>query len=1695
MFASIIRHGEGLVRMCLMRVALMAMLALIASVTQITAAAAQAGFSIENVATVDYMVDGGPRPTLTSAPAILFVQLSGTDSELVLLRHAPADPGAVTTRINGADVSVTGERDGPFRPQQPPRQSGGTPIVTTSPVPLADAQSVVASETVFIQVSDPGADLNPGAIDTALVVVTVSLTGDQETLVLHETGPDTGVFVGYAQTFDNLAARWGDGKFAVLADSVITARYQDSFFPDDISTDSAVVDPYGRIFDSTTGAMIDRAQITLIDADTGLPAEVLGIDGVSAYPSTVTSGEPVIDSGGFVYESAPGQFRFPIVAPGHYFLEVTPPGSYAAPSTMSDSALQLLPGGPWVLNSGSRGQMSELTTGPAVRVDIPLDLGSNLQLVKTASHLVAGTGDFIRYELALTNGSGAATTPLTVVDMLPYGFRFQEGSLMFNRAKAQSEVSSGGGVLTFMTPAMGAGERIEITYVVEVTVAAQVGEAVNSAIVRGDGGLVSNIAEAAVRVVDEFMRDTTAIVGRVSAQACDPTDAWPRRIVEGESVAGARVYMEDGTFSVTDIDGQFHFEGLTPGTHVVQIDAASLPEGYEPVLCEENTRVGGRPTSQMVDLQGGSLWRTDFYLKRNGAIADAPVEVPSIELVPEAERSEALIGKYDGAWLARQNGDVEWVYPDVAGGVPFPGVDFAVKHASDQEIAVLLEGKPISALHIAGSTSSADGAVTITHWRGIDIRNGPNTFTVIAKDASGRETARFDRVVHYVNEAARAELVPGLSVLEANGRTEPVVAIRITDAQGRPVHRGRLIEVEVAPPQRAAVGKERFDASPLTAGNAAGAGVIVGDDGVALVRLVPTARSGAVRLSVKLDSANGGRTEKTIDTWLKSEQRDWILVGLAEGTAAFNTVSGNMTAGGGDDISTDGRVAFFAKGTIKGEWLLTISVDTDRDRDDEDEKIFRQIDPDAHHTLYGDATEQDYEAESRYPLYLRVERQNFYAMFGDYDSDMNQTELARYERRLSGMKVAYHDQTFDVIAFGAETNQAFVKDEIVSNGTSGPYRLDAIPVVRNSEQITIETRDRFRNDIVLSTRILVRYLDYGIDYDAGIVTLNQPVPVTDNQFNPNVLSIEYETLETTSRSLTYGGRAAVTLADGRVEVGASYVHESETLDAPDSASDLGGVDVRIKLTDKDEIRAEYARSDTTGGGSDAKGDAVLLEATHEGEDLTAHAYFRQEDGGFGLDQQSVATSTVRRYGVDGSYVLRRAAPDESFPGATSLNVETFREESLDASAARTVAEATVGHLGQQDEVSFGLRYIDYAAGGGQESATITQAISGASHRFETVPLTLFAISEVALDGTSDNDFDSRLFLGGDYRVNEWLSLNASYEYGQASDFEAQNIRAGIAATPWARGTVALSGQNQMGLSENGDRLAATVGVSQSVALTDKLSATAGVERQTMLSGDDFTAANAPFTDALLAEDFTVANVGLGYAGDGWSASTLVEGRDDDHETRLTLNTGLTGDLTENLIASAWFTGTQSRPEDDGKVLNDIDLGLAAAYRPLDRGPIYLNRLDLSFTDGSETGNNSRIVDNFTSNFRLSERGQASLHVGAKYAMADFDGQKFDGFSYFVGGELRVDVTRKFDLGFHGGAAQSLNSGLFDYAFGASVGYNVFENAWFSLGYNLDGLDDDDFGDANFTAGSYFMQFRFNFDHDTLRAALTALRGR
>ena len=163
--------------------------------------------------------------------------------------------------------------------------------------------------------------------------------------------------------------------------------------------------------------------------------------------------------------------------------------------------------------------------------------------------------------------------------------------------------------------------------------------------------------------------------------------------------------------------------------------------------------------------------------------------------------------------------------------------------------------------------------------------------------------------------------------------------------------------------------------------------------------------------------------------------------------------------------------------------------------------------------------------------------------------------------------------------------------------------------------------------------------------------------------------------------------------------------------------------------------------------------------------------------------------------------------------------------------------------------------------------------------------------------------------------------------------------------------------------------------------------------------------------------------------------------------------------------------------------------IGAAFRPRGEGLIAFNRLDLKMDETDEQNRSWRVVNNFALNAKVTERLQVSANHGVKYAVLEADGETYAGITQLLGGEARFDITRRIDIGVHGAALISHNSGTLDYAFGPSIGFNPADNVWLSLGYNIEGFVDEDFEAAEYTREGPYLKLRVKFDQNDVKGLL------
>ena len=1571
-----------------------------------------------------------------------------------------------------------------------------SPTIAFTPAPISasdlahapHAESLDPGMPTILVLDNEGGNHDPNVREMSWINVDTQFFSSK--LPLMETGPNTGVFAGGVP-------KGGVEEFRPCDPTLDRgARLTLSFTEDEFSyssTTTILIDPTGYVFDSQTGALVDGATIELLD-ENNQPAHVFGDDGVSAYPSTVISGDKATDASGRIYDFPQGNYRFPLTYPGRYHLRVTPPAHYLAPSTKSLSDLQKLrdpKGKPFLLNEASQGGIFTLSEPDPFISDIPLDrIGeSKLLLTKTASVREASPGDFVQYRIKLENRADYDVSGIHLTDILPAGLRYERGSA---RGAAEPEISTDGRTLNFPLAAMGAGRASEITYVVSISPGAPAGEAINRVLASGSAGATSNEAAAAVRLRPLLFTDGFTVIGRVTEGGCRDPES------KRTGIAGIRLLLEDGTFVVTDKDGLYHFEGVRPGRHVVQLDRASMPATHEPVACDSDTRQAGSATSRFVESAGGLLKRVDFQLRPTG------IKVATSDNLPEVAASADAAG--DRNWFAGQAPGIALLFPEVDHNPRAPTLRVVVKHLPGQRVALRMNGQVVDAL--AFDSTDVQGEVAISKWTGVAIGEGDNALEARVLNADGSVAETLTRTVHSSSIPAQAAFVPGASRLVADGLTRPLIAVRITDRAGKPVRDGTTVPFTLDTPYEAAIDAELDQARQLEGkGRGATTARVSGDDGIAYIALQPTTQAGAVRAVVSLADQKLVRNVD-VRAWLEGKAKDWTVVGFGAGTIGYDTLrkrASGLPASERGKVMTDGQLAFYAKGRVKGSWLLTIAYDSDR-KIDRTRGLLGAIDPDRYYTVYGDGSRQGYDAATERKLYLRLERREFYALFGDFETGLTEGQLTRYSRTLNGVKAAYNGKALGVTAFAAHTDELYARDEIQGNGLSGPYRLSGRDIVPNSDKLRLQTRDRLRPERILSETPLTRHIDYDIDTSAGTIRFREPVLGRDAQNNPVFIVVDYETYGS-GRKLVAGGRATLKLADGAIELGASAIHD-ETI----GTGNLAGIDLRAHATTTTDVRAELA----TGGREGLRrGQAGLVEIEHHSAKIDMLAYARQQDRAFGLGQQNIVDSGTRKFGFDGRIRLT-----ERF----SLTGTAWHQDDLEGTGTRSAGEARVEYRRASGTIFAGVQAA-FDRGSDGEDRTSKLVTLGGTQALIGGKLTLTGQTQFAPGGDKASvDFPARHQLLASYRVSDGIRLIGGYEIAQGKDYTANTARVGFDVAPWAGGKIS-STINEQAMGENGTRTFAQYGLVQSLPISTRWTIDATLDASTTVRGRvpagglvqpfQTSGSSSSFSSSTATTlygndgDYTAVTLGAGYRADKWSWNGRVEYRHSDTSDRF----GVTSNLLRSLgdgqtLASSvrYYTIAQS----SGATAKSLAADIALALRPLDSRWSVLERLqfrneraDAGIGGGNVLGvpaNGSagqttlRAINNLALNYRSGPEGaghglEATVYYGAKWVRGSFGSDDYTGYIDVTGFDIRQDIGKRIDIGVQGSVQHAWQRKSFAFSAGPSAGVSPAPNLWISAGYNVAGYRDRDFEDDRYTRSGPYVTMRLKFDRNSFGGLL------
>lgn len=834
------------------------------------------------------------------------------------------------------------------------------------------------------------------------------------------------------------------------------------------------------------------------------------------------------------------------------------------------------------------------------------------------------------------------------------------------------------------------------------------------------------------------------------------------------------------------------------------------------------------------------------------------------------------------------------------------------------------------------------------------------------------------------------------------------------------------------------------------------------------------------------------------------------------------------------------RTAFFLKGKIKGDYLLTLAYDSEKETRN---RLFRDIHPDEFYPVYGDSSIIGFDARTSDRLYVRIDKNRSYLLYGDFTTADGFTQgigqggtaplalrqLGNYSRSVTGVKHHYESGGFTTNVFAMYDSVRQVIDELPGRGVSGPYSVSNNNGLQNTEKVEIIVRDRNQPNVVLSVTPMARFTDYVFEPFSGQLLFTRPIPTVDANLNPVSVRVTYEVDQGGEQFWTIGldGQARV---NDRVEVGGSYVNE----DNPLAPYRMASANVGIKLGENTSVVAEMARTDgtantnginsfTTAAGTqpvgDVSGNAARVELRHKSDAVEARAYAIKTDEGFNNPSSGLAagrteagakvTGTVTdKTRVYGELLHSRDDVNDGQRSAAQVGVRHQVTDTLEADVAlrRVKEDGNVGYtLGNAANTSIGS--VGNPSGGFYNSGANavdplsgTALINGQAYsptlQANAIPqdttslrgrLTWRPGEPWALYGEIERDVEdskkNRFAVGADYQFAERSKLYARYEdqTGMQSYYSLDPAQSSNAFIVGVDAGFSNEGQvySEYRLRDAiGDRqLQAANGIRNTWSVAEGVRLQAGAERLKVFDGD--------------AQSSTALTFGVEYTPNPlWKASGRLEWRKLDPSAVLDGNQAwmstamvarkLSRDWT--MLARNYLYLLDNRTRGD-QLQDRFQIGVA--YRDTDTNRINaLARYEYKLERNDALAESEeRKVHIFSTHADYHPHRQwwytarlAGKHVNERF------GSVHDSYSALLAsGRVTYDINDKWDMGAMLATLYSPRTKTNQWAFGLEAGYQVQRNLWVSLGYNVSGFTDRDLTASEYTARGLFLRLRFKFD--------------
>ena len=1101
-----------------------------------------------------------------------FLEIRGEPREIIMwstVRHANAEITADTVSIE-----ITEDENG---------EGDSKALLVNNGVSTEESPMVLRTgNTMDIEFSCYSCNTDPDAYDTVEIEVVSQNTGDIERITLTETDFRSGIFssslLWLANLSDNPLAE-NDGSLSVTKNDWITVKVVTS--DGRILEQKLLIDPAGYIFDSVTGNTIANAEVTLYQ---------LNPDGSMSLADVFADAAGTIPLPNPDVTETDGYYEFPFVASGDYQLSVTRlPNGFRFPSTrtgeemeeVADLYLNL-----WGYNGSNslvQGQLITVADGPsygntftvisqAVYIDIPVDPdylfsdddeSRGIALNISADRRQAEIGESIGYTIDITNYSGNQLVQTDVRLDIPPGFQYLPGSTRWN-AEALVDPVIENGQLVFALGSIESEAEVALNFRMIVTPTALEGNATIVARATGQGPAIPGFGSASffsrkahvkVSVDAGVFRNDGIITGKVFHD-CNADGIQNNDKGNEPGIPGVRFYLQNGRYVETDSYGRYSFARLRPGTYIVKADTTN-DMVTEWRLSQINSR-SNRHDMIRVDLTDGELFRADFPL---ASCVTEEVESEAKSTGSSSVEVKSEVGEEDVTSIT---------FPENGSRVSGRQTAINIEGPLEVTFEVSVNGKKLANDRLGKQTIDSLAGIQRLSFYAVSLQPGKNSIVAVGKDRWGNERTHDEIQVVRPGRLSKLLWVNSKAELLADN-SQQEIRLELHDEHGEKIAGDTLVTIDTVDGDTLGMELTDTDLDAIQPGIQ-----LVVVDGSRTIKLRTPSRSGAVTLQ-----ATAGSIAENVQLNFAPKLRNWVVAGLVE--SEYSEIENEGT----------GRAAIFAKGTVKDDYLVTMIVDTDKQEEDD---WAGRPDLERDYPIYGDDAISGAEGESDKGLYLRIERDDSFALIGDFrpDQDSRRTRVGAYNRKLYGLQQHYEGEAWQFETFVARTSTMQIVDFLRARGTSGPFSLSKQAIVVNSESVEVITRARAPDGEIVATEPLRAFVDYEIDPVLGTIILRAPLSGTDNEGRPRYLRVSYNVDENNHDENDTVGADVNYVFSENLMFGARTVFERGQINDY-SLSSLNGL---YQISKSTSLALEYAQSENSGLDLNNDGDAINARLEH-----------------------------------------------------------------------------------------------------------------------------------------------------------------------------------------------------------------------------------------------------------------------------------------------------------------------------------------------------------------------------------------------------------------------------------------------------------------------------------------------------------------